>query len=179
MCEGEISQLKHRYRADLSLQEYLSFIEKKTAALIAVSAKSGAQLAGLSPAQTNQLSQFGLNIGISFQMVDDLLDVIGSEKKIGKTIHTDTSNGKMTLPMILLLKEMKESEKKQFLDSFQTMKPDWDQIQSWISQYNIIDKTERYASTYFDKAIQSLNAFDPVIQETLINLSRFILKRDY
>lgn len=179
MCEGEIGQLKHRYRADLSLERYFSFIEKKTAALIAVSAKSGAQLGGLSPIHAGQLGQFGLNIGISFQIVDDLLDVIGSEKKIGKTVHTDTGNGKMTLPMILLLKEMQESEKKQFLNGFQSMKPEWDQIQSWITKYGIIDKTERYASEYYDRAIRALNDFDPIIQETLMNLSRFILKRDY
>lgn len=179
MCEGEIGQLKHRYRVELSLDEYLDFIEKKTATLISVSARSGAKLAGLSLEQQDALASFGRNIGISFQIVDDLLDIIGSEDRIGKTLHTDAGNGKMTLPMILLLGDLSPEEKKDFLAHFQSKSPDWTAIQSLIEKYKIVQRTEACADDYFQKALEAIRPLGSPVRESLEKLSRFILKRDY
>ena len=179
MCEGEINQLKHRYRADLSMEEYLDFIEKKTATLIAVSARSGAKLAGLSLDRQDRLAAFGLNIGISYQIVDDLLDIVGAEDKIGKTLRTDAGNGKMTLPMILLMRDMEPAEKSDFLAHFQSKSPDWDSIQSLLDKYKIVERTERHADEYFRRALEAIGPFGPAVRDSLEKLARFILKRDY
>lgn len=179
MCEGEIDQLKHRYRADLSLDEYLSFIEKKTATLIASSAYCGARLAALSTAEQEALGSFGLNIGIAYQIIDDLLDVIGSEDRLGKTLRTDAGNGKMTLPMILLLRTVSGTEKEKLLSNLQSAHPDWKLIQPLIEKYKIVEKTERFADDYFQRAIDPLKSFPVSVKKTLEDLSRFILHRDY
>ena len=95
MCEGELDQLRNRYRADLSTAEYISFIGRKTASLISACARSGARLGGMTAKEQNSLADFGENIGISFQIIDDLLDVVGSENRLGKTLRTDAGNGKI------------------------------------------------------------------------------------
>lgn len=179
MCEGELDQLKHRYDANLTLEQYFSFIERKTASLIAASARVGAHLARLPKTKIDQLYRFGLNIGIAFQIIDDLLDIVGSEKKIGKTLRADTGNGKLTLPTILLLKETSVHEKNEFLRNFWSMNPDWDFIQALLKKYNILKKTEVYADEQINKAIRMLDFLDSGTQKSLSFLSHFILKRDY
>lgn len=100
ICAGEIEQLKGRYKFDLTETEYFSFIRKKTASLFGVSAQAGGILAGQSPAILAALESFGVNLGIAFQIVDDVLDLTGDESVVGKTLRTDLMNGKMTLPLI-------------------------------------------------------------------------------
>ncbi|MBI2118562.1 MAG: polyprenyl synthetase family protein [Elusimicrobia bacterium] len=179
MCEGELDQLKHRYRSDLSLNEYLSFIERKTASLISVCARAGARLAGLPKELEESLANFGLNIGISYQIVDDLLDVIGSEKKCGKSLKNDTGNGKMTLPLILLLASMNENEKKKLRSDFQTTKINWEMIDPLLKEKKIIEQTKNFADDFFAKAMSSLEIFEPSFKKSLQDLSHFIIHRDY
>lgn len=179
MCAGELDQLRHRYRAELSLQEYLSFIERKTAALISACARCGAKLAQLSCEQQQALASFGLNIGVAYQMVDDLLDVIGSENRLGKTLRTDAGSGKMTLPLILLLKHFAGAERLKFLEDLRSANPNWKTIQSQIQKHQIVRQTEEFAEDYFRRAVQSIKDFSAPIGKSLEDLSRFILNRDY
>ncbi len=99
-CLGEIEQLKRRYKFDLSEEDYYSFIERKTAALFGVSVRSGALLAGQSEAVQKAVESYGSHMGIAFQIIDDMLDLVGKEDVVGKTLRTDILNGKMTLPLI-------------------------------------------------------------------------------
>ena len=100
MCAGEIGQLKQRFRFDLSERDYFSFLEKKTASLFATSARCGAILARQDAKIQTAVEQFGTHLGMAFQIKDDLLDLIGDEAIVGKTLRTDLLNGKMTLPLI-------------------------------------------------------------------------------
>lgn len=100
MCEGEIAQYENRYKFDLSEEHYLSFLQKKTAALMAASCRAGGMLAGLSSEALKALETFGDRLGVAFQIVDDILDIEGDEAVVGKTLHTDLIHGKMTLPLI-------------------------------------------------------------------------------
>ena len=179
VCDGEISQLKNRYRLNLSQEEYLTFIRKKTASLIAVSAKSGARLGNLKTEQVQSLYNFGLHIGTTFQIVDDLLDVIGTEKNLGKTPHNDASNGKLTLPMILLLQQALPEEKQQFKNLFESTDGDWTSIQNLLTKYRIAEKTDAIAAQFFAQAQSELKTFNSATQTSFQELSRFILKRNY
>lgn len=179
MCEGEIDQLKHRFRADLPLEEYLSFIERKTAALISACAEAGARIAGLTAGEQKALAAYGLSMGVAFQIVDDLLDVVGVEKKIGKTLHTDVGNGKMTLPLILLLTELEGSEKEDLVRKLKSPAPNWRETSALVEKYRIREKTEAFANRYLDNAIAAVQVFPPAVRETLENISRFIVQRDY
>lgn len=179
MCEGELDQLKHRYRADLSLEEYLSFIERKTASLISICARSGTHLAHLLPQQQETLAEFGLNIGIAYQMVDDLLDIVGSENRLGKTLRTDAGNGKMTLPLILLLKNLSGNEREKLLKTLKSLDPDWTLIQSLTGKYKIIQQTEQFAKDYFSRSIRRIENFPEPFRNTFEDFARFVLSRDY
>jgi len=179
MCEGEIAQINNRYRADVSEHEYFSIIEKKTASLISVCARSGARLAGMSLSEQENLASFGLNLGISFQIVDDILDILGSEKRTGKTLHTDTESGKMTLPLMILARELDNEDKNIFLKNFRAGTISPESLRSLAVEYNIAQKARMYADEYYKKALMCIDNFDNPVKGSLIDLSRFILKRDY
>lgn len=179
MCEGELDQLLHRYQADLPLDDYFSFVERKTASLISAACRCGAHLGGLSAELVENLATYGLNIGLAYQMIDDLLDVIGNERRLGKTMHADAGNGKLTLPLILLKDALSEQERKKFVRDFRALAPDWDTIQKQFSRFSIAKKIEEMASSYRQRAWQAIEAIPAPYQTYLKELSIFILNRDY
>lgn len=100
VCEGEIQQVHYRGRLDLTQTQYLEIVSRKTAALTGVCCTLGAHYAGASEATVAALKRFGLNVGIAFQITDDVLDIVGSEEKTGKTLGKDLEKRKLTLPVI-------------------------------------------------------------------------------
>lgn len=179
MCEGELDQLKHRFRADLTLEEYLSFIERKTAALISASASGGAILSGLSPMEQKALSSYGMNVGIAFQIVDDILDIVGLEQKTGKTLHTDMGNGKMTLPLILLRAALEGEEQSGFVERLKSPNADWRTDAELAGRHDILEKSKAFANDYLSAADAVTQAFPPSVRRTLSAISNFVVRRDY
>ncbi|MBU6390938.1 MAG: polyprenyl synthetase family protein [Planctomycetes bacterium] len=106
MSEGELIQLQRRYDIGLSEDDYFDIIERKTASLCAASCRLGAVFAGANRKVADMLSNYGLKIGIAFQIVDDCLDVMGTEEEIGKSLNTDIQMGKLTLPLIRLVNKL-------------------------------------------------------------------------
>jgi octaprenyl-diphosphate synthase len=111
MCDGEIGQYEARYKFEMSEEDYLSFLQKKTASLMAAAAWAGGKLAGLQPAALKALEDFGNNVGVAFQVVDDILDIEGDEAETGKTLRTDLLHGKMTLPLIYFARTLSASDR--------------------------------------------------------------------
>ncbi len=103
LCTGEIDQNCSRGRFDLAIGDYLRIIEDKTASLYAASARLGAWYAGASPPHVAALEEYGRSLGIAFQIIDDCLDLAGDERSVGKSLGTDLSERKMTLPLLRLL----------------------------------------------------------------------------
>jgi len=103
LCTGEIDQNCNRGRFDLPVEEYFRIIEDKTAALYQASARLGGHYAGASARRVAALDEYGRLLGIAFQIVDDCLDLAGGERRVGKSLGTDLSERKMTLPLIRLL----------------------------------------------------------------------------
>jgi octaprenyl-diphosphate synthase len=101
LCEGELVQLSRRH--DLSLDEntYFEIVRRKTAVLVGASCELGTRLAGASGADVTAMREFGERLGVAFQIQDDLLDLLGEEATVGKSIGRDLEKGKLTLPMIL------------------------------------------------------------------------------
>lgn len=100
VCEGELLQVHNRNNWDLTQDEYLTIISRKTAALTSVACMLGAKYAGADAAAINALESFGMDAGVAFQIVDDVLDLIGSERETGKTLGRDLDKAKPTLPVI-------------------------------------------------------------------------------
>ncbi len=100
VCEGELLQNHYRGRLDLSEAQYFEVISRKTAALTATACELGAHFAGASDGAVDAMRGYGLSAGIAFQIVDDVLDVVGDQATVGKTLGRDAGLGKLTLPTI-------------------------------------------------------------------------------
>jgi octaprenyl-diphosphate synthase len=105
VCEGELQQGVERGNLDLSEEEYLDVIDGKTAALTACCCRLGALYSGATETVVQSLTRFGRHLGLAFQIADDLLDLVGDEKKTGKSLGTDAEQQKLTLPLIRLLQQ--------------------------------------------------------------------------
>jgi octaprenyl-diphosphate synthase len=103
VCEGELMQTRNRGNLTLTEEEYFSIIDGKTAELCAVSCEIGSHYAGADPYVTAALERYGRKLGQAFQIADDVLDLIGIESSVGKTLGTDLAQQKLTLPVIRLI----------------------------------------------------------------------------
>lgn len=100
LCAGELLQLHNRGNFALSEDDYFKIVEGKTGRLIAASCELGAVISGATEGERTALESFGRRLGIAFQIQDDLLDLLGSEASVGKSVHKDLEKGKITLPVI-------------------------------------------------------------------------------
>jgi octaprenyl-diphosphate synthase len=110
VCEGELSQIKERGNLDLTEDEYFRIIDGKTAELCALCGHLGAFYAAAETNVTQCLERYGRMLGLAFQIADDVLDLVGSERKTGKTLGSDLEKQKLTLPLIRLLRQLPESD---------------------------------------------------------------------
>ena len=110
IAEGEVFQLMNCKNPDVSEQAYFEVIKNKTAMLFEAASHSAAVLSGAKPETQTALQQFGLHLGLAFQLVDDMLDYIGDVEKMGKNVGDDLAEGKPTLPLIYTMKHGTEQE---------------------------------------------------------------------
>ena len=111
VCSGEIIQTQRRFDFGLSVPDYFKIIEMKTAALFAAATELGAMLNESTPETTAALHAYGLKLGTAYQIYDDCLDIAGEETKAGKTLGSDLAKGKLTLPVLLLLRDASKAER--------------------------------------------------------------------
>ena len=112
IAEGEVMQLTAAKNTETTEDEYLAVIDAKTAALFSAAAEVGAVLAGRSKAEKAALRSYGRNLGIAFQLLDDVLDYSGDQEQLGKTVGDDFREGKITLPVVLSYRRGSEKERK-------------------------------------------------------------------
>src|SRR5580698_7251938 len=160
VCQGEINQVRRRFQLDLSLSEYLSFIDNKTATLMGAAMRGGARLARLSTDQSTALGHYGWNLGMAFQIIDDTLDLVGEEEVTGKTLRTDLANGKLTLPLIWLRDKLEAPEREKFLALLR--EPNDENAQSiiaWVKESGSIKEGLRQAANFALQAKTALQTF--------------------
>ncbi len=114
VCSGEIIQTQRRFDLHLAIEEYRRIVEMKTGSLFAAAAELGAVINEMEPPVVRALQSFGMKIGAAYQIYDDCLDIAGSESVIGKTLGTDLRKGKLTLPVLVLLKAAPPIEREQY-----------------------------------------------------------------
>ena len=123
VCSGEIMQTLRRRDTNITLAEYRRMIDLKTAELFRVSCFLGARLSGNEPAFAAAADHFGHHLGIAYQIYDDLVDFVGEEQRIGKTLGTDLATGKLTLPLMLLLERVSAEERALMVAAMQGGQP--------------------------------------------------------
>jgi octaprenyl-diphosphate synthase len=182
MSEGEVFQLIKRGDINLTEEEYLTIIEKKTAVLISAACATGAILGSASPEKIDALSQFGKNIGMAFQITDDILDYTGKEQEFGKSIGKDLEEGKITLPLIFAIKQSSAEEKDKIKEIITRRKGSQKaarEILRLIKKYNGIDYSLQRAEKFIRDAQIQLNVFSECLEKSQLNaVAEYILSRN-
>ncbi|RDY65919.1 heptaprenyl diphosphate synthase component II [Halobacillus sp. SY10] len=180
LCLGEIEQIRDKYNIEQNLRTYLRRIKRKTALLIAASCRLGAIAANADPAHERALYQYGYYVGMSYQIIDDVLDFTASEKELGKPAGSDLLQGNITLPVLF---SMEEIEFKRELDVAFQEKEDLtsDQLQHLIKKVQSngsIERSLELSDRYLEKAYQSLNKLPANrAKQTLKGIAKYIGKR--
>lgn len=157
IAEGEVLQLVRAGDADTSEQQYLDVITRKTAILFAAACYGAATLSGCAPEQRQQLHDFGLNVGIAFQMIDDVLDYEGDAATMGKNVGDDLAEGKPTLPLIYTLKQGSDAEAEVVRRAIANKTAD--ELESVVAAVNncgALAYTRDQALAYRDQAVTAL-----------------------
>lgn len=150
ICDGEIDQNEQRYSKGTTVKQYLKRISGKTAALFAISLASGGYNAGCSKKIMNKLGVVGKDIGMAFQIIDDILDFTSSEIKIGKPAFNDVIQGVYTLPIIFALNSRYKTETEAALDKMQD--DGGESLRAVLEQAEVIEKARKIAIRYIEKA---------------------------
>jgi len=183
MTIGEMEQIRYFFHSEQSVREYLLRIRRKTALLFAVSCQLGALAVGANAYKARALYAFGYNVGMAFQIRDDILDICGTEKQIGKPPGSDIRQGNITLPLILALKEDSNSERmRAHLDIIQESngQADTTELLQMIRGSNGLKQAERLSELYIEKAIVAVNLLpEQSAKRSFIDIARFVGNRTY
>ena len=184
LSEGEVLQLINLYNTDITEEEYLKVVFRKTAALIAASCKLGAILSDSPNHIIESFNSYGKNIGYSFQLIDDALDYTGNENETGKKIGNDLIDGNITLPLLHLLSSIdeirKERLKKIILESKVILEEDQSFVLKLMDEYDSVAYTRNLAKRYAENAKSSLSVIEKSENlDSLISLADFIVDRKF
>ncbi len=182
LSEGEVLQITAKGDVDTSQETYRKIIQKKTAGFIAGCCEIGGMLAGAAPLQIAALSEYGANLGLAFQIADDLLDYTGDPKETGKPVCSDLREGKMTLPLILALADVSEAERRDLLHILQEPEAltdaEIDAVRQTIVRHDGYGRTLTVARQYVRKAQDALQALpDSPYRTSLSALADYALTR--
>lgn len=183
MCIGEMEQIRDFFNTDQSVRNYLLRIRRKTALLLAISTQLGGIVAGCTPKQYNALYRFGYNVGMAYQIIDDLLDLYGTEKQIGKPPGSDIKQGNITLPVILALQDIEVRDK--LLAEINDIHKKGDSADTKKAIQYIRNSTgsqlaEEMANRYISKALAVLDELPSIpAKKNLVDIAHFVGKRNY
>ncbi|SDH07717.1 heptaprenyl diphosphate synthase [Alteribacillus persepolensis] len=182
MCLGEIEQIRDQYNWDQSLKTYLRRIKRKTALLIAVSCQLGAVSAGAAPKEQSRLYHYGYNVGMSYQIIDDILDFTGTEKELGKPAGSDLLQGNITLPALYAIHKNEDAYQKMshFIEGSKTKKDDVDSVIELVKNSGGIEYSKELSKKYLKKAYLSLEGLPDIpAKKSLSNIASYIGGRDH
>lgn len=161
ILNGELGQMAERFNLNQNFDDYLNDVKGKTAALFRLAAEEGCHFAGGNTVQCNALANLGENLGIAFQIVDDILDYSGG-KKLNKPTLEDLATGVYSLPLLLALQKLDlKSELLPLLKKKRQMSlTDMQEVQKIILHSSVIDDSRALAHQYAQKAIDCLSIFE-------------------
>lgn len=183
LSEGELFQMMNIGNMNFTEADYLQVIADKTAVLMEAACRGGSILGGLDSIQEDALAQFGFNLGVAFQMTDDVIDYRSDKETMGKTPGKDLEEGKLTLPMIAALKRATVDEKtkvKAMISTGVVTNEDLEWVREFLNRRDGISETLLKSREYLANAVECLAMFpDSYEKRALIRLSDKILHRTY
>jgi octaprenyl-diphosphate synthase len=182
MVEGELLQLERLHKLDITEADYMELVDRKTAALFSACARLGAISAGADEAHENRLADFAWNLGMAFQLVDDILDFTSTEKVLGKPSGNDLREGKVTLPMIYALADASPAERQ----TLETILADGSyenvpfmQVLQILERHQAIQRAYERARGFTGKAQSLIAAFpESPAQRALRDIVDLVTERD-
>ncbi|HEU4638316.1 MAG TPA: polyprenyl synthetase family protein, partial [Candidatus Binatia bacterium] len=179
LTEGETLQGYFNRNRDVTLDDYLEIVRRKTASLFETGAKLGAYLAGANSAAVEETQRYGLNMGIAFQIVDDILDIVGHVELLGKPTGMDLRDGNPSLPIILAL----NAEQAAVCEAFQSAQPNEASIGAALDTIKsgaIIQQAKSISRGFAEEALKSIRKFPPSrYRNGLKTLVHLIIDRDF
>jgi heptaprenyl diphosphate synthase len=177
VCIGEIEQIKDKYRFNQNFRDYFRRIKRKTALLIATSCQLGAIATGVTEDIHKKLFRFGYYVGMSYQIIDDILDFTSTEKTLGKPAGGDLLQGNITAPVLYAMEDEKIRAEIEKVN--QSMKPEQiEKIISLIKQSGAIEKSIALSDLYLEKALRLLNELPGNrAKKALQDIAKYIGKR--
>ena len=183
IIEGEISQMLSNRNIETTEDEYLDIVKSKTAQLFATGSKISSYLIESSNQYKNALDSFGMNLGIAFQLIDDVLDYKAIENNLGKMAGDDFKEGKITLPIILALRRSNQIEKlfwKKTIQDGQISPGDFEKACSILKKREIFDAIHKRAKHYGSIAKDALGIFqNSKEKKILLNVVDFVIERNF
>lgn len=177
-CEGELRQIAQRGNWQLSETEYLDIITEKSAALFSSCCYLGGFLSGAGEAEVRLLSDFGLHLGIAFQITDDLLDIVGDEAETGKMLGNDVDKNKLTLSVIHLLAGTEENQKIKLIEKLITNSDSKEAFAEILKSGGSLEYTYGRAKEYISNATEQLSELkSSAAKESLIKTANYITDR--
>jgi octaprenyl-diphosphate synthase len=178
-CEGELRQVQSRGNYDLTEAEYLEIVGRKTAALTSCSCRLGAHYAGAAPEVCDALARYGSDLGIAFQIADDLLDLLGDEATAGKSLGTDLVKQKATLPLIRLLQVVSPAERAELLAILShSGNHHRAALRTWLDRFDVISYARQKATWFAQQATREVALLPATpARESLLGLTEFVVLR--
>jgi len=183
VCEGQQYDLDYETKEEVTIDEYMNMIRLKTAVMLAACLKTGAILANASEQDQNILYEYGINLGLAFQLVDDLLDVYADAETFGKEIGGDIQENKKTYLYIIALQNANEVQKNQlhhyFTSNHYSKIDKYNAVKTIFNALHCKEKTEHKIGEYLQKACQNVDqlSLEFAQKEVLINLAYKLSKR--
>jgi len=180
MTKGEIEQIRDFNNWNQSLKNYLRRIKRKTALLIAISCKLGALVSNTDPKFVRKLYQYGYNVGMAFQIVDDILDFTGTTEQLGKPAGSDLRQGNITIPALYTLHHSKNKESFQRIVQNGEVSDRIEEVIQLIRNSEGIEYAHKLAGKYIKKAKDALKDLPPIRERKMLeDISEFIIERTY
>src|SRR5690242_3858871 len=183
MVEGELLQLERIGRIGVTEADCMELVDRKTACLFSVCAKLGALVAGADSQTEERLGEYAWNLGMAFQLVDDVLDFTAREKTLGKPVGGDLREGKVTLPLVYALERASTEERRMVelvLADRHYQNVPLGQVLALIEKYGGIERVRERAQAFTDKARQVIGEFpDSPYQRALYGITDLVTDRDH
>ena len=185
VAEGQALDMSFEARSDVSVEDYITMVFKKTAALFKASLVIGALLAGAPEEEVEKLTEYGSDIGIAFQIRDDVLGLVGNEKVLGKPVLSDLREGKRTVLVIYALSKLGGEERSELLKALGNKEASIEELRraaELIRSTGAMEYADQLAEKYVDnglEALNSTNAVDNEAKEMLKKLALYITQRKY
>jgi octaprenyl-diphosphate synthase len=183
MVEGELLQLERIGRIEVTEADCMELVDRKTACLFSVCAKLGAIVSGADSQTEERLGEYAWNLGMAFQLVDDLLDFTSREKVLGKPVGNDLREGKVTLPLVYALEQATAEERRRVETILRERNYDrvpFPRILAMVERYQGISRVKERAQAFTEKARGIINEFpDSPYQRALYSVTELVTERDH